>query len=74
MQATVKARRLGRANAEPGSKREFKYPDGAKVAITLPPGMAGTAAYEVMLRRVHKDLRAETKAAAREAEGQGEAA
>jgi ParB family chromosome partitioning protein len=63
VQATVKARRLGKAKAEPGGKREFKFPDGAKVAVTLPPGTAGTPAYVEMLQRALKELRAELKQA-----------
>jgi ParB family transcriptional regulator, chromosome partitioning protein len=74
VQATVKARKLGKSKAEPGAKREYKYPDGARVTVTLPPGMAGTAAYLEMLRRAVKDTQAEAKVAARQAEGQGEAA
>jgi ParB family transcriptional regulator, chromosome partitioning protein len=74
VQATVKARKLGKATAEPGAKREYKYPDGAKVTVTLPPGMAGTAAYLEMLRRAVKDTQAEARAATRTAEGQVEAA
>lgn len=67
--ATVKARRLGKAKAEPGGRREFKYPDGAKVGVTLPPGLAGPAAYLEMLQRAVKDVRAELKQA-----GPGQAA
>jgi len=74
VQATVKARKLGKAKAEPGAKREYKYPDGAKVTVTLPPGMAGTAAYLEMLRRAVKDTQAEARAATRTAEGRVEAA
>ena len=61
--AVVKARRLGKAGAAPGGRREFKYPDGAKVAITLPPGMEGDAAYLDMIQRVAKELRAGLKQA-----------
>ena len=64
VQATVKARRIGKAAAAPAPRREFKYPDGAKVSVTLPPGASGTAAYLEMVQRAAKDLRAELKAAA----------
>jgi hypothetical protein len=40
----VKARKLGKAKAEPGGQREFKYPDGTRVGVTLAPGMAGPTA------------------------------
>ena len=64
VQAAVKARRIGKAAAAPAPRREFKYPDGAKVSVTLPPGASGTAAYLEMVQRAAKDLRAELKAAA----------
>ena len=63
VQAAVKARRIGKAAAAPAPRREFKYPDGAKVSVTLPPGASGTAAYLEMVQRAAKDLRAELKAA-----------
>jgi ParB family chromosome partitioning protein len=61
--AVVKARKLGKAKAEPGGRREFKYPDGAKVAVTLPPGTSGDTAYLEMLQRAVKDVRAAIKQA-----------
>lgn len=71
--ATVKARKLGKVKAEPGGKVEFKFDDGGKVVVSLPPGMAGGAAVLEMLQRATKKQRNELRAA-REAEGQGEAA
>jgi ParB family chromosome partitioning protein len=72
--AVVRARTHGRPKAEPGGKTEFRYPDGGKIVVTLPPGAAGDAAYLDMLQRAVKDVRARLRTAAREAEGQGEAA
>jgi ParB family chromosome partitioning protein len=69
VEAAVKARRIGKAQAAPGTKREFKYPDGAKIAVTLPPGAVGPAAYAEMLQRALKEVRAEIKVA-----GPGQAA
>jgi ParB family chromosome partitioning protein len=61
VQAAVKARRAGKVKTEPGGRREFKYPDGAKVTVTLPPGFAGDAAFLEMVQRVVKELRATLK-------------
>jgi ParB family chromosome partitioning protein len=72
--AVVKARRLGKTGAEPPAKFEYKFDDGAKVAVTLPAGMAGGAAVLEMLQRAAKKVRAELRDAARQADGQGEAA
>jgi ParB family chromosome partitioning protein len=61
---TVKARKLGKAKAEPGGKREIKFDDGAKIVVTLPPGSdGGTAAVAELLQRGVKKLRAEMKQA-----------
>jgi ParB family chromosome partitioning protein len=61
--ATVKARKLGKAKAEPPAKVEFKFDDGGKLTVTLPPGMAGPAAVVEMLQRGLKKARAELKQA-----------
>jgi ParB family transcriptional regulator, chromosome partitioning protein len=61
VQATVKARKLGKAKAEPPAKVEFKFDDGGKLTVTLPPGMAGMAAVVEMLQRGLKKARAELK-------------
>jgi ParB family transcriptional regulator, chromosome partitioning protein len=63
VEATVKARRMGKAQAGPGSKIEFKFDDGGKLSITLPPGTAGLAAVLEMLQRGMKKVRAELKQA-----------
>jgi ParB family transcriptional regulator, chromosome partitioning protein len=60
---TVKARRLGKAKAEPPTKAEYKFDDGGKVTVTLPPGMAGDAAVAEMLQRALKKVRAALKQA-----------
>jgi ParB family chromosome partitioning protein len=61
---TVKARRVGKAAATPGGKREIKFDDGARIVVTLPPGSnADTAAFAEMLRRGLKKLQAELKQA-----------
>jgi ParB family chromosome partitioning protein len=71
--AVVRARTYGKPKAEPGGKTESRYLDGGKVVVTLPPGAPGDAAYLDMLQRAVKDVRGRLRAAAREAEGQGEA-
>ena len=60
---TVKARRLGKAKAEPPTKAEYKFDDGGKVTVTLPPGMAGDTAVAEMLQRALKKVRAALKQA-----------
>jgi ParB family chromosome partitioning protein len=72
--ATVKARKLGRAKAEPPAKVEFRFDDSGKVVVTLPPGLAGAAAVVEMLQRALKKAKAEMKAASPMGEGRGEAA
>jgi ParB family chromosome partitioning protein len=62
VQAAVKARRIGKAQASPGARREFKFDDGGKVSVTPPPGLDGDAAVMEMLQRAVKKLRAEMKA------------
>lgn len=74
VQATVKARRLGRNQAEPPTKAEYRFDDGGRVTVALPPGMAGPAAVVEMLQRATKRARAELRDANRPTEGAGEAA
>jgi ParB family transcriptional regulator, chromosome partitioning protein len=72
--AVVKARKLGKTMVDPGGRREFKYPDGAKVSVTLPPGTSGSSAYLAIVQRVVKDLKAEVRDATRSTQSEGEAA
>jgi ParB family chromosome partitioning protein len=60
--AVVKARKAGKAKAEPGGRREIKFDDGARIVVNLPPGYdAGPAAVAEMLRRGLKKVQAELK-------------
>ena len=59
----VKARRLGKRTVMPGGRREFTYPDGTRVDVTVAPGMAGPAVIAEALRQALKDVRAELRAA-----------
>ena len=68
-QALAGKRRLW-SRANPTPPWEWRHGGGT----SLPPGPTRGAAYEDMLRRALKDLRAETRAASRTAEEQGEAA
>jgi ParB family transcriptional regulator, chromosome partitioning protein len=62
VQATVQARKIGRAGpAAPATRREFKSPEGAKVAVTLPPGASGPEALLAILQWAIRQVRAEMK-------------
>jgi ParB family chromosome partitioning protein len=63
VEAVVKARKIGKQGAAPAPKVEFKFDDGAKVAVTLPPGASGDAAVLEMLQRAVKRVRAGMKVA-----------
>jgi ParB family chromosome partitioning protein len=62
VQATVKARKIGRTGpATPATRREFKSPEGAKVTVTLPPGASGPEALLAILQWAARQVRAEKK-------------
>jgi ParB family chromosome partitioning protein len=77
VQATVKARKIGKSAAAsvPAPRREIRFDDGAKIVVSLPPGASGTEAAVELLRRGIKKLQAELREAARgTAESREEAA
>ena len=67
VQATVKARKIGKSAAAsvPAPRREIRFDDGAKIVVSLPPGASGTEAAVELLRRGIKKLQAELREAAR---------
>ena len=67
VQATVKARKLGKSAVAtvPAPRREIRFEDGAKIVVSLPPGALGIEAAVELLRRGIKKLQAELREATR---------